>query len=76
MPDIAMCNNRECYMTKRCYRFTGPKGDPWQVFGEFDPQRDKCFMDNGKEPTNGNGSVSSDLSNRAVCARNHEREVR
>jgi hypothetical protein len=76
MPDIAMCNNRECHKAARCYRYTGPKSDPWQVYGEFDPQRDKCFMDNGKEQNNGNDCGSVNLGNRAAGARTHEREVR
>lgn len=46
MPDISMCNNKECPLSIKCYRFmTRPEHNQW--YSQFEPDGDKCdfFID-------------------------------
>jgi hypothetical protein len=44
MPDIAMCQNKECKFKKDCYRFTAKPSDFMQTYGEFNC-KDKTSID-------------------------------
>jgi hypothetical protein len=37
MPDISMCQNKECQNNTRCYRFTATPNDFRQSWGDFKP---------------------------------------
>lgn len=47
MPDISCCNNENCPLKIKCYRFTAPRSH-WQSFCDFQPTNGKCedFWDN------------------------------
>ena len=54
MPDISMCNNQNCPLKDKCYRFTATPNPRWQAYSGFmyDEQTNECnyFMDNdGKD---------------------------
>jgi hypothetical protein len=56
MPDISMCNNKQCKFKEECYRFTATPDKIWQTYGVFD-FKDKTSMDtffwkNGKPSVN------------------------
>lgn len=50
MPDISKCENLECILKERCYRFTSTPKEHWQAYGNFKYNEDtnSCmhFMDN------------------------------
>ena len=49
MPDISMCNNKECELSSKCYRFTAIPNPYGQSFCNFIPQENgEClhFWDN------------------------------
>ena len=35
MPDISMCQNKECKFKKECYRFTAKPSEFMQAYAEF-----------------------------------------
>lgn len=39
MPDMQMCSNDECPLSRECYRFLAFPSE-WQVYGNFDPKDD------------------------------------
>lgn len=39
MPDISMCENRECVMRHNCYRQMATHNPMYQSFGEFKPEK-------------------------------------
>ena len=51
MPDISMCNNRQCKFKEDCYRFTAKPREFMQFYGEFDCKDkegvDTFFLKNG-----------------------------
>lgn len=50
MPDISMCDNKQCPLRFKCYRFTATPNPYRQSFGnfEYDEKKEKCeyFWDN------------------------------
>lgn len=36
MPDISMCQNKECPSKNDCLRFTAKPNEIWQSYAEFD----------------------------------------
>ena len=44
MPDISMCQNKECNFKKDCYRFTAKPDEVCQTYGEFNC-KDKVAID-------------------------------
>lgn len=54
MPDISMCNGKDCPSRFQCYRFTAEPTPGWQAYADFNVDRrgDKCasFWPNGKTP--------------------------
>lgn len=38
MPDIAMCQNKECPSANRCHRFLAIPDEFWQAFIQFTPE--------------------------------------
>lgn len=38
MPDIAMCQNKECPSSNRCHRFLAIPDEFWQAFIQFTPE--------------------------------------
>lgn len=44
MPDISMCNNKECSFRETCYRFKAKPSyyQSYSDFTEFEPEGDKC----------------------------------
>lgn len=52
MPDISMCNNKECNLSSKCYRFTAIPNPLWQAYCDFKPNENgEClsFWDNEGE---------------------------
>lgn len=35
MPDISMCQNKNCKVKEQCYRFTAIPDNLWQAYAEF-----------------------------------------
>jgi len=54
MPDISMCQNEECPLKKKCYRFTATPSPLLQTYAYFKPDEDgKCeYFWNNKEYKN------------------------
>jgi hypothetical protein len=54
MPDISMCQNEECPLKKKCYRFTAKPSPLLQTYAYFKPDEDgKCeYFWNNKEYKN------------------------
>jgi hypothetical protein len=52
MPDISMCQNKECNMKESCYRYTAKPSEQWQSYSEFVYERDSCYIpiNNKSEP--------------------------
>jgi hypothetical protein len=48
MPDISMCQNKECQNKEKCYRYKALPST-WQSYMKFDPKEDNCFMKLRKE---------------------------
>ena len=52
MPDISMCQNKECKLKEECYRFTAKLREVMQTYGEFNCKDkdgiDTFFWKNGK----------------------------
>ena len=52
MPDISMCQNKECKFKEDCYRFTVKPSEFMQAYGEFNCKDkvgvDTFFWENGK----------------------------
>lgn len=49
MPDISKCENEECPLKEKCYRYTAIPSPDLQAYGWFKPDEDgKCngFWDN------------------------------
>jgi hypothetical protein len=49
MPDISKCENEECPLKEKCYRFTATPSPVLQAYAYFKPDEDgKCeyFWDN------------------------------
>jgi len=44
MPDISMCNNSDCKVKDKCYRYMA-KPDYWQAYSNFFYEKDDCFID-------------------------------
>ena len=43
MPDISMCQNEECPLRKKCYRYTATPNEHLQAYGWFKPDKEgKC----------------------------------
>lgn len=43
MPDISMCQNKECPLSKTCYRFLAEPDPYWQAYAGFQPDKNgKC----------------------------------
>ena len=40
MPDISMCNNKECLISKSCYRFSCEPNPYGQTYSDFKPDSD------------------------------------
>lgn len=45
MPDIAMCINKECKSSKKCYRFIAKPNKYVQSYADFKPEKDKKKCD-------------------------------
>ena len=45
MPDISMCENKDCPSKKKCYRFMAKPSPVWQTYAEFKPEKDKYKCD-------------------------------
>lgn len=45
MPDIAMCANKDCPTSKKCYRYLAIPNEFSQVYAEFEPEpgRGRCI---------------------------------
>jgi hypothetical protein len=44
MPDISMCNNKECSLSLKCHRFTAIPSEYRQTYASFKPNEDgECF---------------------------------
>lgn len=41
MPDISMCNNKECKVKENCYRYMA-EPDEIQSYCEFKPDKSEC----------------------------------
>ena len=41
MPDISMCDNKDCPSNKKCYRFTAIPSQGRQSYADFKPEKDK-----------------------------------
>lgn len=55
MPDISMCNNKECALSSKCYRFTAIPNPYGQSYCYFNPQENGIclnFWDNEVEGDN------------------------
>ena len=56
MPDISMCQNKECKLKEECYRFTAKPSEVMQAYGEFNCKDkdgiDTFFWKNGKPSVN------------------------
>jgi hypothetical protein len=56
MPDISMCQNKECKFKKDCYRFTAKPSEFMQIYGDFNCKDkisiDTFFWANGKPSVN------------------------
>ena len=51
MPDISMCNNKECQSKDDCYRFTATPSE-WQAWQMFDSGVGVCcesYIPNGNQ---------------------------
>jgi len=42
MPDITMCQDNECPIRNKCYRFTAIPSKYGQYYGQFEREGDKC----------------------------------
>jgi hypothetical protein len=45
MPDITMCNDKECPRNKKCYRFTATPTPHWQSYFWESPRKDDDSCD-------------------------------
>lgn len=44
MPDISMCENQECPLKEKCYRYTAKPSPVLQAYGYFKPDEEgKCY---------------------------------
>lgn len=43
MADITMCQNKECPLSKNCYRFTAKPNDYSQSYSDFKPVYNKEY---------------------------------
>ena len=49
MPDISMCENKNCPLKEKCYRYTAKPSEHLQAYGYFKPNEEgKCdyYWDN------------------------------
>lgn len=44
MPDITMCNNKECPKKEVCYRYMAKPSEYRQAYATFDWTKDDCFL--------------------------------
>lgn len=51
MPDISMCDNEECPIKNKCYRYTAIPNDIQQSYTTFKPSNNRCaaYIKNKKE---------------------------
>ncbi len=42
MPDISMCQNKDCPKSKQCWRFNAPPSDPYQTYMDFKYDENGC----------------------------------
>jgi len=46
MPDISMCENKDCPSKEKCYRFMAKPSPVWQTYAEFKVEKGKKKCDN------------------------------